>query len=1332
MAEEPRDRTKNLQSVPDAGAPPQSTPAPSRARRDFLKGLAVVASVQALIPDAVAESAAASPVEPGTWPHYVLRRSSDGLYIRLQTIGYAETRFLGKRWLKPVVPPARTSLVFGFPPQHFAETAISDTAIPEVLSEEVLNNIKLLESEPAQIVLRDKRGAKLCLELETLLDWDKFDLVLPDVDVGGNSTRTTPEYALEPDFSTMPPVSRVEMPWGIELLPAPDAAGNNDYIWKHSTKAKTQRGWTQLWTTSLVRRSGRSAAMELLSIRGFEQVGRSGSVAGGDLQVKYQARSGTVFPADPTPLTNYDRINLATSLSSRFPYTGRSGPEAKDSGLLVYQLPNTTPSVNACVMACYADNRSLTVSQFRVSALGGWLQLDGQWNAFPGCLLTGWIHQSSLGRDHHVEIIAAGFLYPFGIPCQLTVLTERVFVPDIKGHFIAVLLKQAFLQIPQGNLIQLAHRETPFVTLSVTTRRTPPLDVPSDGDPATYLKYDFFLPTVDKRPFVFEHVGLDWGGEAHSSAMPMYFVSNKARDASGLVWEPGLTRPSQQRTACESPPPAAGDDEHSFREASEGLRFLDALWHRNSYRFAHYGRSLVALGKSALAGDTSHRVDWIEWVRGSTAMLALTGYTAQPFQTRARTLRIMLEGITQMSGQQSALIGTYRDTRSVLIPVLDPEPTAPLDLYLRNILPGGDGAEIPFLYILEARPLLALPAGLPASSAQQRALQMRDSYFGSSTGSMPEALFSNLDNEIGFGKSANSEAVGGISVPDLHVSTLTRAYGPVGDATFNERRWPGYAAKKEALELIKRVDFAAFRRQARQFVDSPPFDPVRSDDNLLAFSGQARAMMGFSTAPALFGRSRAGGLPTPNLKLGDLFGLDAEILPGLPFSKIFQTVGLSDVPEDVQALSVTGERNAQPLAWNVRITGIEDLLALTGAGPGQLTLPQLLTLLAQNPQADASPEFISAGMEASLNWSNDIFRSVDLGLVKFDPGTSPRLEIAARSNVDLGRISIAPDLRQLRFKPGRATTSAKAQLSDFRITLFNAIIVHFTAVTFELSPDGKKDFAAEIGDITLTGPLAFVNQLSAILGGLGGDQGIKIDLSPARIIVSQTLRFPPDEGTPLFIGPAQIINLALSWAVNIPLRGRDVMSIAFAISSRDKPLTIFVPPWYGGKAHVLLELTTKGCRLIEISMEYGALIPVTWTLTRGMASITAGIFYMCRRSDSGGEVQLMAFVKAACDLRVARIIQFSGLIFISLSDNRDSSGESLVGTATVRVSIKIAFVRVSYSFTAQRVEKRSGQRLLLSPGGPAPASEDSLQPFGSQFSLQRRQAFERLLNGYST
>ena len=145
-----------------------------------------------------------------------------------------------------------------------------------------------------------------------------------------------------------------------------------------------------------------------------------------------------------------------------------------------------------------------------------------------------------------------------------------------------------------------------------------------------------------------------------------------------------------------------------------------------------------------------------------------------------------------------------------------------------------------------------------------------------------------------------------------------------------------------------------------------------------------------------------------------------------------------------------------------------------------------------------------------------------------------------------------------------------------------------------------------------------------------------------------------------------------------------------------------------------------------------------------------------------GKVVFMAFVKATANLDVAGIIHFCGLIFISLSYQLEGNRKLIIGQATVSVSIKIGFVRFSYSFTATHVEEAQGDqsqsRLFVGEmqhgGGPfAPnnwyamtaadqSPSDSCTPTiprgnpgdvelsGATMDEQRRKAFESIVDGY--
>jgi hypothetical protein len=1281
-----------------------------------------------------------------TWPEYVIRRERDELFLRVHAVGYAE---LSGR-LVPIRRARDHFLIFSISPQHFAEKALPISEIPPVFGEDKLQSIELLPSAQSKLVFRTPPRKQVALTLEGLLAWHQFELVLPDLDNAGQP------YDLEASEFENQPTTRIEMPWGVELSPVPEKMAATQFGFTDPFRLRASGAWSELWTAALVdRRAGRSSGpvgMEVLSVRGFERISTSGSVDQGNLVVSYQNHNAQAFPTESTPLSDYDRIDIASSLSRRFPYTGQVGPPPIESALISYPQEN-----NACVSACFAPGRTVAASQFRISARGGWLQLDGKWDPFPGCALSGWVHSASLGRDNHVEVVSEGFLFPFGTPCELIVISERVFARDEDGHFVAPLIQQAFLQIPQPNSVVIGHSESPFKSVSITTGRSPPLDLPSTGRPDTYREYDFFLPMVKGIPFVFEHVGTDWSDGQHRSAMPMYFVSNKARLANGLIWEPGYSWTSTQANSpCSTPPPASADAAYTIPRNGEGLRVVDRAWSLQPGRFAQYDGALISLAAPGVGkGSTAQKVDWIEWTRANVPDLNPHAIVSPPFRPRARTLRIRIQATEHLSGEPSSSIATYRDTRFTSAPLLDPEPTTPPDEYFLNVTAQIEDPDTAYLYFLETRALLNDSGHVNERAPDQVAADIRDTYYGvsSATNPIPTSLFSAVDNEIRFGRTASAETVGGLAVPDTHVNNLTRKVGPLGDATFNENRWPGYSNVKARLEARNRLDFAAFSRANRSKLDVAPFAPSRTQADRDAAVAAARSIMGFSSparAPARLA------MPSPGLQLGELFGADAQIIPGLRFMDVFQDIALAGAAADPSVPGEASERAAPPLAWSVRLSGIEWLSELLNANTADISIPEVIAAIVKEIPPKSVGEPVSMALESTLDWSNQVFKRVEVGPATFIPTETTKISINARAHVDLGVVEIPANGSDFRFSPGKPRTSARAELSDFSVRIFGAIEIAFSNVAFEISEDGHKSFNTQIANVTLLPPLDFINQIQSMLGGLGGDEGIHIDLSPQRIQISQTLRFPSGD-MPLLMGPAEITNLSFSWAVTIPLIGRDVLAVAFGISSREKPLTIYIPPWYGGKAYALLETTTRGCRMVEISMEYGALVPIGWGIATGQASITAGIFYNLTRDDAhdSANVDLRAFVKAAADLSVAGIIQFAGLIYIAMKSESGSGGDAISGVVTVSVSIKLGFIRVSYSFSAAHAEKRRGSdRAMIvrsdvdtprlgftnanarrgRPGGFARQVRDNstvdVLPFGPSFSRAHRAAFHRVLEGY--
>jgi len=69
--------------------------------------------------------------------------------------------------------------------------------------------------------------------------------------------------------------------------------------------------------------------------------------------------------------------------------------------------------------------RASVARRLMLSALGGLLDAEGNWKKRPALWgLEQWRHLATLGRDHYVRVVYAGFLCPFGHAASLIKVTS--------------------------------------------------------------------------------------------------------------------------------------------------------------------------------------------------------------------------------------------------------------------------------------------------------------------------------------------------------------------------------------------------------------------------------------------------------------------------------------------------------------------------------------------------------------------------------------------------------------------------------------------------------------------------------------------------------------------------------------------------------------------------------------------------------------------------------------------------------------------------------------------------------------------------------------------
>ena len=186
-------------------------------------------------------------------------------------------------------------------------------------------------------------------------------------------------------------------------------------------------------------------------------------------------------------------------------------------------IPNFTPP-------------AVQVNQLMLTALGGWLDgvLQVSRQALENAKLTGslnllkWSHLATLGRDHYVQVVYAGNMFPFGHEASLVRITQRTptsnYAVNLQRFFIVITeLEKKYNPIDAANQFN----SFPYSTIKFVTAATPSIDTPQRFCTTLSDKQNDhqFVPQVNKTPFAFRLIGYDLEGNEVDFEMPLVFVS---------------------------------------------------------------------------------------------------------------------------------------------------------------------------------------------------------------------------------------------------------------------------------------------------------------------------------------------------------------------------------------------------------------------------------------------------------------------------------------------------------------------------------------------------------------------------------------------------------------------------------------------------------------------------------------------------------------------------------------------------------------------------------------------------------------------------------------
>ena len=188
-----------------------------------------------------------------------------------------------------------------------------------------------------------------------------------------------------------PTVTALELPYQLVTSPIEPAH------WRHSPSPVEHRGRTELWHTRLT-----------TSKRQWDRTSRAAFARCGRPTTRRAMRR---WPHSSSCCSSPDLIRMSLDpLDRSMLVTLMAGYDATVEGGGAYQP------------------LSSEAKRLHLSALGALIDAEGTWTTTPDDVdLEQWRHLATLGRDHYVRVMYAGFLWPFGHAASLIKVTERKF-----------------------------------------------------------------------------------------------------------------------------------------------------------------------------------------------------------------------------------------------------------------------------------------------------------------------------------------------------------------------------------------------------------------------------------------------------------------------------------------------------------------------------------------------------------------------------------------------------------------------------------------------------------------------------------------------------------------------------------------------------------------------------------------------------------------------------------------------------------------------------------------------------------------------------------------
>jgi hypothetical protein len=535
---------------------------------------------------------------------------------------------------------------------------------------------------------------------------------------------------------------------------------------------------------------------------------------------------------------------------------------------------------------------------------------------------------------------------------------------------------------------------------------------------------------------------------------------------------------------------------------------------------------------------------------------------------------------------------------------------------------------------------------------------------------------------------ASSERSGGIVRPNLGFAGLSRLTGIVGDIeTVRKQEFDPQKFLQGALpKLFGMVPLSEILEAGEKLAAAPKFLTETLDrvSRLIADLQQ---------------------LQTAIKGLGPTLAADAGEV-GAALEELGNMVATITAPKDIEALLAAAKSKLEALKTRVAAIGAKAAGEAAKLGPA--------------PRAEV--ERLAATIGALLDKPTELLEDIAAIVQLLNPAAlelrahmdwRPKLKSWPASNPTFvvdnsSSFVISLDVR------ASATTNPSvdllAQLDNFKLDLFPGAPLmrfNFDRIAFRGGSNRKPDVDLVFGGIEFLGVLSFINVLRTLIPDDGFSDPPYLDVSAEGVTAGFSIALPN-----LAVGVFSLTNLSLGADARIPFLGDSPVNVGFNFCTRERPFTIAVA-FMGGGGFFGLRAGPKRLELLELALEFGAVLALDFGVASGSVSAMGGIYLRLE----GEEGSLTGYLRIRGQVDVLSLISASIELYMALA--YETGTGKMVGQASITVSVEVLFFSTSVRIhTERRFAGSNGdptvaQMLEVDASGSSVVWDDYWQAFAS-------------------